>query len=87
MNINESRKHLLGREMHLRSLISDEAQEIARICEGQHKRGKLISDKWDCSRYQAGQLQTSRSRMQKDLSTLFEVAGATEMLEEQEVAK
>ena len=87
MNINETRQHLLGKQMHLRNLISAEAQEIGHICEGQHKRGKLVSDKWDHPTHQAAQIQTSLSKMQRDLSKLFEVAGADEYLKEQEATK
>ena len=84
MSINETRQHLLGKQMHLRNLISLEAQEIDHITKGQHKRGKLVSDRWEYPIGEAKQIQIAVAKLQQNLSELFANIGAEEMLDEME---
>jgi hypothetical protein len=85
MNIKETRQSLYERQLWIREKIASEADEIAHLCKGEIKRGKVVSDKWDQPDLYSRRIRTCMAKMDKHIAELNCNIGADEMLQQLEV--
>ena len=84
MNIKETRQTLYEKQLWIREKIATEADEIAHLCKGEIKRGKVVSDEWDSPWLYAEKIQTSMAKLNKHFALLNRNIGGDEMLKELE---